>query len=94
LSHAAKVVIRVRPAEAGAASVCQTQDGRRTCYRESSRGRLRRRARQGSNELRWNGFFVNKPLRPGRYVATVTAVAAGTRSRARRVSFRVLAADG
>jgi hypothetical protein len=93
LSHAATVVIRVRPATAGAASVCQTQDGRRACYLETSRGKLRRRGRQGWNELRWNGFFVNEPLEPAKYVATVTAVAAGTRSRARSVSFRVLDSD-
>lgn len=90
LSRAATVVVQVRPAGAGAARVCQTRDGRRTCYRETSRGTLRWRASQGSSRVRWNGFFGNEPLRPGKYVATVRAVTAGTRSRARLVSFQVL----
>lgn len=53
-------------------------------------GKLTRRSRRGANRVAFSGRIGAKALKPGRYVLTLTAVdAAGNRSAAKKVSFRV-----
>ena len=74
LSEAAKVTIKIQRA----------RDGRAT-------GELTRSARQGSNALKFSGRIGTRALKSGRYVAVLTAAdAAGNRSTAKRVAFRVV----
>src|SRR4051794_12046485 len=74
LSEAAKVTIKIQRA----------RDGRAI-------GKLTRAARQGSNALKFSGRIGKRALKSGRYVAVLTATdAAGNRSAAKRVAFRVV----
>lgn len=53
-------------------------------------GKLTRRSKQGATRIAFSGRLGSKALKPGRYVLTLTAVdAAGNRSAAKKVSFRV-----
>jgi len=48
-------------------------------------------AKAGANKLKWNGKLKGKPLKPGRYRATVVATdKAGGRSAPKTVGFRIL----
>jgi Tol biopolymer transport system component len=62
------------------------------CSRFTTAATLKRsKTAQGANRIAYSGRIGKKKLRPGPYRATLTATdAAGNRSRARRVSFRVV----
>lgn len=75
LSEAAKVTVKI-----------QRDHARRAA------GKLTRNARKGVNTLKFSGRIGARALKPGRYTFVVTAVdAAGNRSAAKSVRFRVLA---
>lgn len=74
LSEPAKVVLRIKRVGAKRAV-----------------GQLTRAAKSGRNTLKFSGRIGSKPLKPGRYRALITATdAAGNRSAAKRVRFRVV----
>jgi hypothetical protein len=74
LSEPAKVVVRITRVGAKRAA-----------------GKLTRRAQSGRNTIKFSGRMGSRPLKPGRYRAVITAMdAAGNRSAAKRVRFRVL----
>lgn len=53
-------------------------------------GTITRRSKTGANRIAFSGRLGAKALKPGRYVLTLTAVdAAGNRSAAKKVSFRI-----
>ena len=53
--------------------------------------KLRRSSRAGANHIRFSGRNGRHALRPGRYRATLIAAdAAGARSKARAVTFRIV----
>lgn len=54
-------------------------------------GSRSKKAKKGAGKLKWNGKLHGKPLRPGRYRATVVATdAEGARSAPKKVGFRIL----
>jgi hypothetical protein len=64
----------------------------RKCTRLVGKGTLTRNAKQGANSVAFSGRIGFRPLKPGRYQATLTATdAAGNRSRPVLVYFRVVA---
>jgi 6-phosphogluconolactonase (cycloisomerase 2 family) len=61
------------------------------CIRFKAAGALSQRGKTGRNRKRFNGRLSGRGLRPGFYRATLRAVdAAGNRSRARQVTFRIV----
>ena len=65
--------------------------GRRACVRLVRAGSFAKRGRSGANRTRFTGRVAGRRLRPGRYRVTLRATdAALNRSRARRLSFRVV----
>lgn len=54
-------------------------------------GSRSKQAKKGAGKLRWNGKLHGKPLKPGRYRATVVATdKEGARSAPKKVGFRIL----
>ena len=61
------------------------------CTRYKREGTLRRRGRQGRNDIRFSGRIGRRALKPGRYRASLRATdAAGNRSRTRYLDFQVV----
>ncbi|HEX8086076.1 MAG TPA: hypothetical protein VF529_17415 [Solirubrobacteraceae bacterium] len=97
LSEAATVEVAIARATPGRrrAGRCVKPSGRLArhprCTRLVRAGSLRRRLAAGTARIAFTGRLGRRPLKPGRYVATLTATdAAGQRSAPRKAAFRVL----
>ena len=66
--------------------------GSRRCTRYVRAGRtLTRTSKAGRNRVKFTGRIGRRALKPGRYRLTIVATdAAGNRSRARRLNFRIV----
>jgi hypothetical protein len=60
------------------------------CTQVLTRGTLKRTSHAGVNHVPFSGRIGSKPLKPGRYTATLTATAAGRNSRPQSLSFKVV----
>ena len=97
LSQAATIKIAISQRLPGrrAGKRCVARTKRRhvaKCTRVLSRGTLTRTSHQGANTVAFSGRIGSKPLRPGRYQATLTATnAAGKKTSPQTVYFTVVA---
>ena len=84
LSEPARVVFTIQRAK-------KCKRGRKHCSRWRRFGRFAQQGAPGRNSKRWSGKIGRRAARPGRYRASLVAIdAAGNRSKAKRLRFRVV----